>query len=383
MKKPVYLDYHSTTPCDPAVLAAMTPYFGAERFGNPGAKSHAHGRAAADKLEEAKANIGALIGAGPECITLTSGATESNNLALLGVAAKATNRKEIVITAIEHNCVSNTAEHLSKHGFTLKIVPVNKDGFVQPEELKKHVGDKTLLVCVITANHEIGTLQPLKECAKIAHAAGALFQTDATQAAGKIPLNVADIDADLLSFSAHKLYGPAGVGALYVRQKPPVAIDRVFFGGAQQHLRPGTPPLPLAVGFGEACRLAGTLMEANGKRLKTLADLLEKKLKENVAGFAVNGGTPRLPGLLNIRLPGVNAQDIMLDLLGDLCMSTGAACASAQRKPSPVLKAIGLSDRDIDCSLRLSLGRGTTEEEILFAAEALAVSARKLSKQAA
>lgn len=383
MKKPVYLDYHSTTPCDPAVVAAMTPYFSGEKFGNPGAKSHAHGRSAADALEQAKAKIGALIGAGPETITLTSGATESNNLSLLGVAAKASDRREIVMTAIEHNCVSNTAEHLAKHGFTLKTVPVNKEGFVQPEELKKYVSDKTLLVGVITANHEIGTIQPLKECAKIAHAAGALFQTDATQAAGKIPLNVAEIDCDLLSFSAHKLYGPAGIGALYVRQKPPVAIDRIFFGGAQQALRPGTPPLALAVGFGAACDIAAKNLDANAKRLRTLAELLEKKLRDAIPGFAVNGGSPRLPGLLNIRLPGVSAQEIMLDLNDALCMSTGAACASAQRKPSPVLKAIGLSDGEVDSSLRLSLGRGTTEDEILFAAEALAASTRKLSKQAA
>jgi cysteine desulfurase len=383
MKKPVYMDYHSTTPCDPVVIEAMMPYFSGEKFGNPGAKSHAHGRSAADKLEEAKAKIGALIGAGPETITLTSGATESNNLSVLGVAAKATSRNEIVITAIEHNCVSNTAEYLAKHGFTLKIVPVNKDGFVQPEELKKHVSDKTLLVCVITANHEIGTIQPLKECAKIVHAAGALFQTDATQAAGKIPLNVGEIDCDLLSFSAHKLYGPMGIGALYVRQKPPVAIDRIMFGGQQQALRPGTPPLALAVGFGAACDIAAKGLDANAKHLKARADLLEKKLKENIPSFAVNGGSPRLPGLLNIRLPSVNAQDIMLDLNDALCMSTGAACASAQRKPSPVLKAIGLSDREVDSSLRLSLGRATTEEEVLFAAEALSNSVGKLSKQAA
>ena len=379
----MYLDYHSTTPCDPAVVAAMTPYFLGEKFGNPGAKSHAHGRNAASALEDAKAKIGALIGAGPETITLTSGATESNNLSLLGVAAKATDRREIVMTAIEHNCVSNTAEHLAKHGFTLKVVPVNKDGFVDPAELKKHVGDKTLLVCVITANHEIGTIQPLKECAKVAHEAGALFQTDAVQAAGKIPLNVAEIDADLLSFSAHKLYGPAGIGALYVRQKPPVAIDRILFGGQQQALRPGTPPLALAVGFGAACDIAAQKLEANAKHLRAHAELLEKKLRENIPGFAINGGNPRLPGLLNIRLPGLNAQDIMLDLNDDLCMSTGAACASAQRKPSPVLKAIGLSDREVDSSLRLSLGRGTTEQDVLFAAEALATSTRKLSKQAA
>ncbi|MEZ0223726.1 MAG: cysteine desulfurase family protein [Alphaproteobacteria bacterium] len=383
MKKPVYFDYHSTTPCDPAVLEAMMSHFSADKFGNPGAKSHAHGRKAAATLEEVKDKIGALIGAGGEAITLTSGATESNNLALLGLAAKATGRKEIVMSSIEHNCVSNTAEYLSKHGFILKTVPVTKDGFVQPEELKKYVSDKTLVVCLITASHEIGTIQPLKEAAKIAHAAGALLHTDATQAAGKIPLNVNDLEVDLLSFSAHKLYGPAGIGALYVRQKPPFSIDRIMFGGEQQRLRPGTVPLALTVGFGEACRVAGAGLEVNSKRLGHLADLLLKGLKDKIPGLGVNGGRPCLPGLLNIRLPGVSAQDIMLELSNDLCMSTGAACASAQRKPSPILKAIGLSDQEVDASLRLTLGRGTTEEEVQFAAEALANAVRKLSKQAA
>lgn len=383
MKKPVYLDYHSTTPCDPAVMEAMVPYFSGS-FGNPGAKSHAHGRAAAGVLEAAVTKIGAIIGAGPECITLTSGATESNNLALMGLAAKAADRKEIVITAIEHNCVSNTAAYLAARGFTVKSVPVTKDGFVQPEVLKKHVGLKTLVVSVITASHETGTIQPLKECAKIAHDAGALFHTDATQAIGKIPLNVAEAGIDLLSFSAHKLYGPVGIGALYVRQKPPVAIDRVFFGGEQQKLRPGTVPMALAVGFGEACRVvAEEGLKTHIPRMAKMAGLLQQKLIEGVPGLKLNGGEPRLPGLLNIRLPGVNAQDIMLELSDDVCMSSGAACASANRKPSAVLKAMSISDADIDCSLRLTVGRQSTEEEMIYAAGKIAAAVQKLSKKAA
>lgn len=382
MKTPVYLDYHSTTPCDPAVTEAMMPYFSG-KFGNPGATSHAHGRAAKEALEEAKAQIGAIVGAGAECITLTSGATESNNLALMGLALRATDRKEIVITEIEHNCVSNTANYLSTKGFTVKTVPVTREGFVQPEELKKHVTAKTLVVSVITANHEIGTIQPLKECSKIAHDAGALFHSDATQAIGKIPVNVNDLGIDLLSYSAHKYYGPVGIGALYVRQKPPVAIDRVFFGGAQQALRPGTPPLPLAVGFGVASQLAAAGLQTHIPRMRQMAALLLSKLQEGIPGLQLNGGEPRLPGLLNIRLPGVNAQDIMLELSGDICVSTGAACASGQRKPSPILKAIGLGDSEIDCSLRLTTGRNSTEEEMLYAAEKLAAGVRKLGRRAA
>lgn len=382
MKKPVYLDYHSTTPCDPRVIEAMVPYFGG-KFGNPGATSHAHGRAAAKALEEAKEGAAALIGAHGESLTITSGATEANNLALMGMAEVATDRREIVITAIEHNCVSNTAAHLAKKGFTVKTVPVNRDGFVEPAELKKHVNEKTLLVSVITASHELGTLQPLRDCSDAAHAAGAVFHTDAVQAAGKIPLDVEALGVDMLSYAPHKFYGPLGVGALYVRQRPPVAIDRITFGGAQQRLRAGTVPLPLVAGFAEACRVALEGMEQNARRANALTAGFLKQLQDGIPGLAVNGGMLRLPGLLNIRLPGVEAQDIMLELADDLCMSTGAACASAARKPSPVLKAIGLSDMDVNCSLRLSLGRQTTEEELSFAAERLSEGVRKLAKKAA
>ncbi len=382
MKKPVYLDYHSTTPCDTEVIDAMMPFFGGS-FGNPGAKSHAHGRDAARQLEQAVEKIGRLIGAAPECITLTSGATESNNLALLGLAERATDRKEIVISAIEHNCLSNTAAYLATRGFTVKTVPVDANGFVQPEELKKYVTAQTLVVSLITASHEIGTIQPLKECTKIAHATGALFHTDATQALGKIAFDVNDIHADLVSYSAHKIYGPVGIGALYVRQKPPVPISRVFFGGAQQSLRPGSVPLALSVGFATACELAGQGLVTHIPRIEKMTALLLAELQARIPALKLNGGGPRLPGLLNIRLPDVSAQDIMLELADDVCMSTGAACSSANRKPSPVLKAIGLSDNDIDCSLRLTVGRQSTAEEMTYAAAKLAEGVTRLSRRAA
>lgn len=383
MKKPVYLDYHSTTPCDPAVIEAMMPFFGGS-FGNPGAKSHAHGRNAARQLEQSVEKISALIGAGPECITLTSGATESNNLALLGLAERATDRREIVITAIEHNCVSNTAAHLATKGFILRTVPVDADGVVQPEELKKYVTSKTLVVSIITASHEIGTIQPIKECAEIAHAAGALFHTDATQALGKIAFDVNDIQADLVSYSAHKLYGPVGIGALYVRQKPPLPVARVFFGGAQQSLRPGSVPLALSVGFGAACELAGQGLSSHIPHIEKMTALLRGELQVHIPALKINGGGARLPGLLNIRLPeGVYAQDIMLDLADDICVSSGAACASANRKPSAVLKAIGLDDDAIARSLRLTVGRPSTVEEMAYAAAKLAEGVTRLSRRAA
>lgn len=381
MKKPVYLDYFSTTPCDPRVLEAMLPYFG-EKFGNPWAKAHAAGRAAFSVFEEAMEKIASLIGAHGESITITSGATEANNLALQGMAEAATDRKEIVITQIEHNCVSNTAAHLAKKGFTIKTVPVNAEGFVEIDELKKHVSDRTLLVSVITASHELGTLQPLKECAKAAHDAGAVFHTDAVQAAGKISIDVEALDIDMLSFAPHKFYGPQGVGALYVRQKPPVAISPITFGGAQQKLRAGTMPFPLIVGFAKACEISIAEMEQNKTHLDKLVNLLWGKLQEGIPGIKQNGGTPRLPGLLNIRLPGAGALDVMTELAEDVCMSTGAACAAAARKPSPVLKAIGLSDEEVNCSLRLSVGRNSTEEEMLYAAEKLAEATKQLKAAA-
>lgn len=383
MKKPVYLDYHSTTPCDPAVIDAMMPFFGGS-FGNPGAKSHAHGRNAARQLEQSVEKIGALIGAGPECITLTSGATESNNLALLGLAERTTDRKEIVISAIEHNCVSNTAAYLATKGFTVKTASVDAEGVVGMDALKKLVTPETLVVSVIAASHEIGTIQPLRECAGIAHAAGALFHTDATQALGKIAFDVNDINADLVSYSAHKLYGPVGIGALYVRQKPPMPISRVFFGGAQQSLRPGSVPLALAVGFGTACELAREGIAGHIPHIEKMAALLQGELQRRIPLLAINGGGQRLPGLLNIRLPdGIYAQDIMMDLANDICASSGAACASANRKPSAVLKAIGLDDDAIARSLRLTVGRQSTAEEMVYAATKLAEGVQRLSRRAA
>lgn len=382
MKRPVYLDHHSTTPCDPAVVAAMLPYF-TDHFGNPGAKSHLPGRTAAAVLETALEKIAAVVGATPETITLTSGATESNHLAIAGVAVAATDRREIIISAIEHGCVSAAAAQLAQNGFRVKTLPVTAGGFLLPETLAAAVGPETLLVSVIAASHEIGTMQDVRALCGIAHAAGALFHSDATQAVGKIPVDVAALGVDMLSYSAHKFYGPAGIGALYVRQKPPVPINRVMAGGAQQRLRPGSVPLALAAGFGAASDIATAALQAHIPRIAALTALLEQLLRQEIAGLEMNGGVPRLPGILNLRLPGVSAQDIMMATADDLAMSSGAACASARRAPSAVLQAIGLSAQQIDCCLRLTIGRGTTEEEIRFTARCLGDAVRKLARSAA
>jgi len=383
MKLPVYMDHHSTTPCAPEVLAEMLPYF-SEDFGNPHARTHARGRKAAAALQTALGKIGKLINATPETLTLTSSATESCNLAILGLTAAATDRREIVISALEHDCVAKTAAQLAAQGFTVKTLPVTPEGFVRVEDIAATVTDKTLILSLIAASHEIGTLQPLQRAAEIAHAKGALLHTDATQAAGKVVLDAQALGVDLLSFSAHKIYGPAGIGALYVRSGVMKSLTPQMFGGMQQRLRPGSVPLPLAVGFGTACEIAMRDMAENAARLATLTDDLLNRLRAANIGAAVNGSRHDvLPGLLNIRLKDVDADMLMLSLQNDICVSSGAACASASRKPSRILQAIGLSDAEIAGSLRFSLGRGTMPEEVAFAATRVIAEARRQKSAAA
>lgn len=369
---PLYLDYHATTPCDPAVVAAMTPYFTA-RFGNASAGSHKNGRLAAAAAADAKEKIAALIGGTPDAVIITSGATEANNMALLGLAAAADNgRNEILIGALDHASIRNAAAHLAKNGFVVKTIPATADGFIMPEAVAALASDKTLLISVMTVNHEIGTIQPIQAIAEIAHAAGALFHSDAAQGAGKVPIDVQSMGIDLLSLSGHKFYGPPGIGALYVRPSPPIKRAPVLFGGNQQPGRSGTIPLALTVGLGEACRIAGGVMQGEAARQKALTDLLLKTLKDHNITFSINGAmTGRLPGSLNLYFPDARAEDLLLDLADDLCLSTGSACASGSRTPSAVLKAIGLSDEATARCLRISFGRQTTEEDVLFAAEKL------------
>ena len=353
LRLPVYLDYHATSPCDPEVVAAMMPYFGAEKFGNANARTHQNGRHAAQALDRAKMEIAALLNGTPETLTLTSGATESNMMVFRGLMDKASSRTEILISALEHQSVVDAAH---RSGLAVTIIPASPGGFILPDVLRTLISTKTRLVSVMMANHDIGTIQAVRDLADISHEAGALFHCDATQAAGKIPLDVQALGADFLSLSAHKFYGPQGIGALYARSGP--------------LSRPGTVPLALAVGMGEACRIARQTMQDESRRLQRLTDILLTALQASLPGLQVNGAlSPRLPGSLNLRFPGLNAEDMILDLDADLCLSTGAACASKTRKPSPVLKAIGLSDLDISSSIRLSLGRMTAQEDVVYAAE--------------
>lgn len=349
----VFLDYHATTPCDPAVIEVMHGFLA----------TPATGRQAEKIIDGAKKDISALVGANPENIILTSGATEANNLAILGSAGASAGRNEILVSAIEHDSVVNPARYLESQGCVLKTIPVTREGFVDPAVVAGMINEKTRLVSVMAANHEIGTIQPIGEVASIVQSAGALFHCDASQAAGRIPVDVQGID--LLSFSAHKMYGPQGIGVLYVR--PGVRLKPLIFGGGQQRgLRSGTLPVALAAGFGMACRLVRENLAKDTTHLNGLARLL----LDGLPGVILNGAiSPRLPGSLNVRIPGIRAEDVMLELSRDIIMATGAACGSGRNAPSPVLKAIGLSDVEADSSLRLSLGRPTTREEILFAIE--------------
>ena len=376
IRTPVYLDHHSTTPCAPEVLEAMLPCLQGE-FGNPSAISHARGRAAAKRVEDAKTQIATLVGSAPEAVVFTAGASEANNLALAGLARQAPGgRDEVLISAIEHPSVRAAAGRLAGSGFRVAELPVTAEGFVDPDLVRARVSQRTLLVSVMAANHEIGTLQPVAEIAAAAHAAGALFHTDATQAVGKVAINVERAGIDLLSLSGHKFYGPPGIGALLVRQKPPLALDPLILGGGQQGgLRSGTVPLALAVGLGAACKLAGLRMSADAERLTSLLDAL----RAGIPGLRVNGSlTRRLPGSLNLCFPGVPAADLLLDLADDLCLATGSACASGSNGPSPVLKAIGLADEDCAASVRISLGRASTAAEVDFAAQCLIAALRRI-----
>lgn len=374
MKKPVYLDYHATSPCHPDVIAAMLPYFSAEKFGNPAAKASLQGRRAAASLQDALQKIGNLVGAAAEDITLTSGATEANNLALLGAASQApADRREILISAIEHDSIVKSVQELEKRGFILRYIPVTKSGFVDVNAARDMISDKTFLVSVMLANHEIGTLQPVADIAQRAHTVGALCHTDATQAAGKIEIDVAQMDVDMLSFSSHKLSGPVGIGALYVRPSPQVAMRRIVFGGRQQKLRAGTVPLALAVGFAAACDIALKHRDDNTKHKAALAQAFLQELSREGVSYTLNGAIEnRLAGSLNICLSGINAVDVLLDLAEDVGLSAGAACTAENGKPSAVLQAIGLSDEDIAQSLRICMGAQTTLAEAQYAANTLA-----------
>ncbi len=374
--RPVYLDNQATTPCDPRVLAAMLPWF-TEQYGNPHSAEHQMGQDAAAAVETARAEVAALIGAEPREIVLTSGATEANNIAIKGAARHARRmgdpRRRVITVATEHKCVLESVADTAEDGFEPVVLPVDPDGRLDPAVLRAALAEPTLLVSVMAANNETGVIQDIPALAAIAREGGALFHTDAAQAAGKIAINVHGID--LLSLSGHKLYGPKGVGALYVRRRPRVRLAPLFSGGGQERgLRSGTLPTPLVVGLGEACRLARGEMAEEAARLTQLRDRLLAGLRRQVPELQVNGSLRhRIPGNLNITLP-VPALDLMR-AVPELCVSTGSACSSAAIEPSYVLRALGLTDAAAARTLRLGLGRFTSAADVDYAAAALAAAA--------
>ena len=371
--RPVYLDYQATTPVDPLVVEAMLPFF-TEKFGNPHSRSHLYGWEAGDAVERAREQVAALIGAGENEIIFTSGATESNNLAIKGVARlHKDHRNHIVTCATEHKCVLEACATLEYEGFAVTVLPVSDGGLIDLDQLSDAVTDNTSLVSIMAVNNEIGAIQPLAEIGALCRERGAFFHTDAAQAAGKIGLDVDVLSIDLMSLTAHKFYGPKGIGALYVRRRPRVRLEPLFSGGGQeQGIRTGTLAAPLCVGLGETAEIASREMDGEAARLGKLRDRFLGKLMPGVDSITINGDMEkRIPGNLNLSFAGTQADTLMAGLK-DLALSSGSACSSGSTEPSYVLKALGLSDDLAAASIRVSLGRFTTEQDIDFAAETIA-----------
>ena len=365
----VYLDYHATTPVDPRVLEAMLPYF-CEHFGNPASRQHKWGWKAQEAVDRARAQVAQLIGGSANEIVFTSGATESNNLAIKGAALAMRERgNHIVTVTTEHKSVLDSCKHLEHAGWSVSRLGVTPEGFVDPDELRSIVTDRTVLVSVMAANNEIGVIQPLAEIARIAHARGALVHTDAAQAAGKIPLAVDRLDIDLLSLTGHKYYGPKGAGALYVRRrKPRIRLEcQIDGGGHENGLRSGTLNVPGIVGLGAAAEICRMEMAAESVRLASLRDQLLVGLRQRLDGLRVNGSMEaRLPHNLHVSFDGIEGEALLM-ALGDLAVSTGSACSSGSQAPSHVLQAIGAVGDRAGASIRFGLGRATSEADIAFA----------------
>jgi cysteine desulfurase len=365
LKRPVYFDYQSTTPCDPEVIEHMLPYFKTDQFGNPSARKNKQGLKAKAVIDEVKEELALLLGGSQEGFILTNGATEANNMALLGLPDATPEKNEIIISALEHQSITNCIPALKRKGYIVHTLPVDTDGIINLDEAKKHLSTKTKTVCVMIANHEIGTIQPVKQIASLAHDHGSLIHCDAAQAVGKVAIDIEDWGIDSLSLSAHKFYGPQGIGALYMSPRLLTEFAPVMYGGNQQINRSGTIPLPLATGLGKACSIARVNLQTECARLQSLTALALQKLKQGAVNYRVNGSMEhRLPGSLSLLLPNISAEDLLLDLIEDISASTGSACGSGNKSASPVLKAIGLSDDDAACCIRLSLGRFTTEDDI-------------------
>ncbi len=380
LKLPVYLDNNATTPMDPRVLEAMLPYF-TEKFGNAASRNHSFGWVAEEAVDYAREQVAKLINADPKEIIFTSGATEADNLAIKGVYEMYASKGNHVITATtEHKAVLDTCKHIEKTGGQVTYLNVKEDGLIDLEELEKAITPKTILIAIMYGNNETGVVQPIREISKIARRHGVLFFTDATQAVGKIPVDVNADGIDLLAFSGHKMYGPKGVGALYVRRKNPrvKVTSQMDGGGHERGMRSGTLNVPAIVGFGKACELCMNEMESEAARLSKMRDRLENSLMELEETY-VNGSTEhRLPHVSNISFKYVEGEGLMMGFNKNIALSSGSACTSASLEPSYVLKALGLGDDLAHSSLRFGLGRFTTDDQIDFTIDAIKSTVTKL-----
>ena len=380
VKLPIYMDNHATTPVDPRVLDAMLPYY-RNHFGNAASRNHQFGWEAEQAVEKARDQIAKLVGASAKEIIFTSGATESDNLAIKGVAEMYREKGNHIITAAtEHKAVLDTCKRLEKNGYRVTYLPVGADGLISLDDLKRAIDDKTILVTIMYANNEIGVIQPIAEIGKICHEKGILFHSDAVQAIGKVPVNVIKDNIDLMSITAHKIYGPKGVGALYVRRKNPrVQITaQIDGGGHERGMRSGTLNVPSIVGLGAACEIAMNEMPEESRRLAYLRDKLRKKFEDNLDEIHINGTMEhRLPGNLNMSFVYVEGESLLMGI-NDIAVSSGSACTSATLEPSYVLKALGLGDDVAHSSIRFGIGRFNNEAEIDYVADKLIDTVKKL-----
>ena len=380
LRTPIYLDNHATTPVDRRVLEAMLPYF-TERFGNAASKSHAFGWEAEAAVDTARGQVAKLIGAAAKEIVFTSGATESDNLAIKGVAEAYRDKGDHIVTCVtEHKAVLDSCKILQKHGLQVTYLPVAPDGLIDLGRLRESLTDKTILISIMAANNEIGTINPIKEIGRLAKEKNILFHTDATQGVGKIPINVDAMGIDLLSLTAHKMYGPKGVGALYVRStKPRVKLTPMIDGGGHERgMRSGTLNVPGIVGLGMACEISQKEMSAEGERLIALRERLKEGIFAELDEVYINGhSVQRLPGNLNLSFAYVEGESLLMGLK-EIAVSTGSACTSASLEPSYVLKALGVSDELAYSAIRFGLGRFTTQEEIDFTTHRVTEEVRRL-----
>jgi cysteine desulfurase len=380
IKLPIYMDNHATTPMDPRVLEEMLPYF-MEKFGNAASRNHAFGWAAEEGIETARERIARLIGATPKEIIFTSGATESDNLAIKGVAEMYREKGNHIITAVtEHKAVLDTCKRLEKYGYRVTYLPVQKDGLIDLNDLKRAIDDKTILVTLMAANNEIGVLQPLEEIGTICRERGVLLHSDAVQAIGKVPIDVNKQKIDLASITAHKIYGPKGVGALYVRRKNPrVQISAIIDGGGHERgMRSGTLNVPGIVGLGKACAIASEEMPQESARLAGLRDRLKDSIMSRLDETYINGSVEhRLPGNLNISFAYVEGESLLMGI-NDIAVSSGSACTSATLEPSYVLKALGAGDDLAHSSIRFGIGRFNTQAEVDYVADRVVETVSRL-----